>query len=403
MDGEEIKVDFGGLLREIVCFSEMTCKPHRCLRLILFCGLLFFALSARAHNSSDSYLTVRVEGTTVTGQWDLALGDLEHAIGLDTNGDGEITGAELRERQPAVAGYALSRLRVSADGRPADLRVSEQLVEEFPDGTYAVIRFATDLSHAPDALEIEYLAFFDVDHQHRGLLRLEYDGRTQTAVFSPDKSTQRFDLAAPSRWRQFLDFGGKGVWHIWIGYDHILFLLALLLPSVLRRETNGWKAIEFFRPALINVLKIATAFTVAHSITLSLAALNIVRLSPRLVEPAIAGSVVLAAANNVRPFFPERGWLIAFGFGLVHGFGFANVLAEHGLEKGTLALALVGFNLGVEVGQLAVVAVFVPLAFALRASWFYQKLAFRFGSAMIVLLAAMWMVERIWNVQVLRF
>ena len=172
---------------------------------------------------------------------------------------------------------------------------------------------------------------------------------------------------------------------------------------MLRRGTDGWRAVELFRPALITVLKIVTAFTVAHSITLSLAALNIVQLSSRLVEPAIAGSVILAAANNVRPVFPERGWLIAFGFGLVHGFGFANVLAELGLEKATLALALVGFNVGVEVGQLAIVAVFVPLAFALRASWFYQKLAFRCGSGVIVLLATVWMVERIWKVQFMPF
>jgi hypothetical protein len=379
----------------------MIAKPHRCRVLGLFCCIFFFACNTLAHKSSDSYLTVRVEGTAITGQWDIALGDLEHAIGLDTNGDGEITRGELRDRQQAVASYALSRLHVRADETPQSLRVTEQLVEEFPDGTYAVLRFVTDLGAEPHALEFDYRAFFDLDHQHRGLLRLEHAGKTQTAIFSPDRPTQRFELASPSAWRQFLDFGGEGVWHIWIGYDHILFLLALLLPSVLRRETNAWKAIELFRPALINVLKIVTAFTVAHSITLSLAALNIVQIPARVVEPAIAGSVILAAANNVRTILPERGWLIAFGFGLVHGFGFANVLAELGLEKGTLALALVGFNLGVEVGQLAIVAVFVPVAFALRASWFYQRLAFRFGSAAIVLLATIWMVERIWKVQVL--
>jgi len=379
----------------------MIAKRHRCRELGLFSFLLLFAFNSHAHKSSDSYLTVRVEGTVITGQWDLALGDLEHAIGLDKNSDGEITRDELRNRQQAVASYALSRLHVRVGETPQSLRVTEQLVEEFPDGTYAVLRFAADLRESPRALEIEYRAFFDLDHQHRGLLRLELAGKTQTAIFSPDKPTRLFELATPSRWRQFLDFGGEGVWHIWIGYDHILFLLALLLPSVLRHGKDGWKEIEFFRPALINVLKIVTAFTVAHSITLSLAALKLVQLSSQVVEPAIAGSVILAAANNVRPVFLERSWLIAFGFGLVHGFGFANVLAELGLEKGTLALALVGFNLGVEVGQLGIVAAFVPLAFALRASWFYQKLALRFGSAAIVLLATIWMVERIWRIQLL--
>src|SRR5207249_427471 len=174
-------------------------------------------------------------------------------------------------------------------------------------------------------------------------------------------------------------------WHIWLGFDHILFLLALLLPSVLRRGPGGWEVVDGFRPALIKMLKIVTAFTVAHSITLSLATLGILRLPARLVESAIAASVILAAVNNIRPIFPHRGWMVAFAFGLIHGFGFANVLADLGLAKETLALALVGFNLGVEIGQLAIVTAFLPIAFSLRESWVYQKLTFRFGSAMIAL------------------
>src|SRR5262249_18008871 len=145
------------------------------------------------------------------------------------------------------------------------------------------------------------------------------------------------------------------------------------------------------------------SFTVAHSITLTVATLGLVRIPARLTEPAIAASVIVAALNNIRPIVSERGWMVAFGFGLVHGFGFANGLAELGLGRETLALALVGFNLGVEAGQLAIVAVFLPLAFALRASWVYQRLTFRFGSAVIAMLAATWMMERILNLKWLPF
>jgi len=161
--------------------------------------------------------------------------------------------------------------------------------------------------------------------------------------------------------------------------------------------------VERFRPALINVLKIVTAFTLAHSLTLSLATLGIVRLPPRLVESTIAASVILAALNNIRPVLGERGWIVAFCFGLVHGFGFANVLVDLGLARPTLALALIGFNLGVEIGQLAIVAAFLPLAFGLRGSWVYQRLTFRFGSAVIALLAATWMMERIFDFKWLPF
>src|SRR5205823_13757862 len=124
-------------------------------------------------------------------------------------------------------------------------------------------------------------------------------------------------------------------------------------------EKKGWRVVYRFQPALINVLKIVTAFTLAHSITVSLATLGMVRLPSRLVETAIAASVIFAALNNIRPVLAERGWIVAFCFGLVHGFGFANALAELGLGRQTLALALVGFKLGVELGQLAIVVVVV--------------------------------------------
>ena len=190
----------------------------------------------------------------------------------------------------------------------------------------------------------------------------------------PDKSSQRFELSEPPLLRQFLDYGKEGVWHIWIGFDHILFLLSLLLPAVLYRQHKfreaRWEPLPGFRPALWEVFKIVTAFTVAHSITLSLATLGVVTLPTRWVESAIAASVVLAALNNIFPWslFAGRRWMVAFVFGLIHGFGFASVLADLGLPPGALLLALVGFNLGVEVGQLAIVSAFLPAAYWLRSA-----------------------------------
>ncbi len=365
--------------------------------------LLVFCPAALAHQGSRSYLSIAMEGVTVTGQWDISLIDLEQVVGLDANGDGDITWGELKAKQKEVESYAQTRLGLKMDGVLRPWRTTELLVDNFSDGAYAVLRFSVENSSPAENLEVDYRAFFDIDAFHRGLFRIEYAGKVQTGVFQPEKPTQQFPLLAPSRGRQFLDFNREGVRHIWTGLDHILFLLALLLPSVLKRETHGWRVVERFRPALINVLKIVTAFTIAHSITLSLATLGIVRVSSRLVEPTIAASVILAALNNIRPILAERGWVVAFGFGLVHGFGFANVLAELGLARQTLALALVGFNLGVELGQLAIVAAFLPLAFGLRGSWIYQRLTFQAGSAIIALLAATWMMERILNLKWLPF
>jgi hypothetical protein len=142
------------------------------------------------------------------------------------------------------------------------------------------------------------------------------------------------------------------------------------------------------------VLKVVTAFTLAHSITLTLAALGVVSLPSRVVESVIAASVVLAALDNLWGRLERRRWAMAFAFGLVHGFGFASVLADLGLPQDALVLALVGFNVGVELGQLAIVLVFLPVAFALRATAFYQVGVLKGGSIVIALLAAWWFAER---------
>jgi hypothetical protein len=363
--------------------------------------------NAHAHKPSDSYLVIKVDGATVQGQWDIALRDLDFAIGLDGNGDGEITWGELRARHNAIAAYALPRLKIQAKGNnginECPIHATEHLVDNHSDGAYAVVRFVAECPKPPSSLELTYSLFFDVDPQHKGLLRLEYQGTTTTGIFSPDKSSQHFDLTKTSLLQQFLDYAKEGVWHIWIGYDHIMFLLALLLPAVLVRSHKHWEAAAKFRPAFIEVLKIVTAFTVAHSITLSLATLGIVTLPSRLVESAIAASVVLAALNNIFPLFEGKRWMVAFFFGLIHGFGFASVLADLGLPQGALLLALVGFNLGVEGGQLTIVSIFLPLAFWLRGTGFYRRWVLIGGSLAITLLASVWLIERVFVLKLLGF
>ena len=179
-----------------------------------------------------------------------------------------------------------------------------------------------------------------------------------------------------------------------------------LLPAVLVRadtDERRWSPAPGFAPAFWDVVKVVTAFTLAHSITLSLAALGVVRLPSRWVESAIALSVVLAALNNIRPLVYEKRWVIAFCFGLIHGFGFASVLTDLGLPREALLIALVAFNLGVELGQLVIVSVFLPLAFALRTTALYQRVIVVFGSAAIALVALAWLVERAFNLKLIGF
>ncbi len=364
--------------------------------LLLMLGLV----SACAHKPSDSYLRLRLDETGMGGQWDIALKDLEYVLGLDANDDGQITWGEVRAREAVIDGYALSRLKVLANGTACDWRVMDRLIDHHTDGAYLVLRLAAVTPSRVSDVRIDYRAFFDVDPQHRGLLQFENSGLTRVAVFAPENSSQRFVLAeATSSAGVLRRFFTEGIWHIWIGIDHILFLVALLLPAVLIRGAAGWVPVNDFRAAAVNVFKVVTAFTIAHSITLSLAALNWVTLPSRLVESVIAFSVVLAALNNLLPVIRGRLWAVAFGFGLIHGFGFASVLQDLGLPTGALTLALLGFNLGVETGQLAIVGVFLPLAFLFRERSAYECLALRIGSVGIALIAVVWFVERMFNLR----
>lgn len=366
-------------------------------------GVAALALPAAAHKASDSYLSVNAKGRDVSGQWDIALRDIDFAIGLDADANGEITWGEVKSRHDAIAAWALPRLNLSRGGGDCELKVTEHLVDAHTDGTYAVLRFAGQCPATGDVLGLNYRLLFDVDTLHRGLLKLELDGVQHAAVLGPTTGALSFKSGETSRLAQFGHYVVEGIWHIWIGFDHILFLLALLLPAVLVHEvvqrSRKWHGVARFGDAFKEVLWVVTAFTVAHSITLSLAALQIVELPSRLVESAIAASVVLAALNNLWPVVEKRRWLVAFIFGLIHGFGFASVLADLGLPRDALVLSLFGFNVGVELGQLAIVAAFLPVAFVLRDTPFYRLIIFIGGSAVTCLLALMWFVERAFDLK----
>jgi hypothetical protein len=362
---------------------------------------LLWPASAHADKFSDSYLSLSATGASVTGQWDIALRDLDLAVGLDQDGNGEITWDEVRSRHAAIAAYALSHLALAADGQACKVAAGQQLVDQHSDGGYSVLRFTATCAGTIRQLDLDYSLLFDRDPQHKGLLRLQTPQSTVTAVFSPTQHAQRFILSKASAAQQFGEYVRTGIGHIWIGFDHLLFLFSLLLPAVFIWSQRAWQPAERFRTSLIDVLKIVTAFTLAHSVTLTLATLQVVILPSRWVESGIAASVVIAALNNLFPVVQGRRWLVAFGFGLIHGFGFASVLADLGLPREALVLALVGFNVGVEVGQMSIVAVFLPLAFALRRSWFYRRLIFIGGSVAIILVASIWFIERAFNLNLI--
>ena len=368
-------------------------------RFLLLVIALVLQTAAWAHKPSDSYLTLRAAtgSNDIAVRWDIALRDLDYVLQLDRNGNGEISWGEVRLRSDDITRLATSRLQLSsADKDCAWATAAPLMLDKHSDGTYAVLSLSAQCPALAGALKARYSLLFDVDPTHRGLVQWIAPGSTeaQALVFGNESGEQSLGLQPAGAWETLRQYMSDGVWHIWIGYDHILFLLALLLPSVLVRQAGQWAPASRIGGAAKEVVKVVTAFTLAHSITLSLAALGLISLPSRLVESAIAASVIVAALSNLFGAVESKRWMMAFAFGLLHGFGFASVLADLGLPKNALVLALVGFNVGVELGQLAIVAVFLPLAFWLRGTTFYRVGVLKGGSLIVALLATWWLVQR---------
>jgi hypothetical protein len=361
-----------------------------------------YSAFAFAHKPSDSYLSINIQNNHLSGRWDIALRDLDFAIGLDDNDDGAITWGELRSKSQAINQYVFPRLQLSVSNKACSPLQTDLKVDEHTDGKYAVLFFDSACGvTALEALTIDYRLFADLDPQHRGLLNLTYDTTNSAAVLVPGKPARIFDSSANrTPWAEVQDFIREGIWHIWIGFDHILFLFSLLIPSVMVYRTAKWQPVPTFKIALWDVTKVVTAFTLAHSITLSVAALGFLELPSRWVESAIAASVMLAAMNNIVPLFIDKRTLLAFMFGLIHGFGFASVLADLGLKESSRLWGLLGFNLGVEIGQLALVIVFLPIAYKLSRYSLYKPVVLKSCSIGIAGLASFWLMERAFDISV---
>ncbi|HEY2419043.1 MAG TPA: HupE/UreJ family protein, partial [Steroidobacteraceae bacterium] len=336
-------------------------------------ALLTVGPLAQAHIASNGFLSLQVEESHVSGALELAIRDGELAVGLDRNRDGKVTWGELRASQSALQAYVLRTIHLAGPGGACQMSFGPLQVNQRVDGNYLWLPLSADCGSALKRLTIGYTVLNEADPSHRGLLALSADGFVQTGVLGGTSAARVFQLDHPSPWLAFVEYLRAGIWHIWSGIDHLLFLLSLLLPAVLVRRHNRWEAVAIATPAFTNIVKVVTAFTLAHSITLSLAAFDVIRLPGRLTESVIAASIIVAALNNVFPRITEGRWRIAFAFGLLHGFGFASVLSDMGLPQGARLVSLIAFNMGVEVGQLAVVLAVMPVAYLLRSTVFYRR------------------------------
>jgi len=371
-----------------------------CAALVLMA--LCWAPAAVAHSSSNSYLALSAPDGQLSLRADIHLRDVDLIFDLDHDRDGQVTWGETQARSAELKTWLGQGIALSALGQGCTLGDADLQASQHADGMYLsalwtpVCLGLTDVAHA--SLALRYGLIFAQDNLHRGLLKVDLPGNQSSALLSPERPEAQVSVADSRAWRVFGRYAIEGVWHIWIGIDHIVFLLSLLVLAPLqssRQRVVHWQAAKQARPVVLDVLAVVTAFTVAHSITLGLTITGWLTPPADLVEPAIALSVVLAALNNLLGFSALQRWRLALVFGLVHGFGFASVLLDLGLPTSSLLAALGGFNIGVELGQLAIVGVFLPLAWALRRTRFYRWGVVTGGSVAIVVLGVFWTLQRI--------
>jgi hypothetical protein len=356
------------------------------------------AVSARAeaHLRSATFGDVVVDGRDVTWTLRVRVADL---VGPQV-GAGLSVGAgvaEARERTAAVSARLERGLLVVSGGAACTL-VTGQLEGDTAAAPTLVARFRFACA-APGDVVLGYELFFDVDPLHSGYTKATVAGGASSTFVFTARERRWQPGGATSIWRSARQYLVLGVEHIFTGYDHLAFLAALLLATGLARRSGpgGAAVANETRPALKEVLKIVTAFTAAHSLTLIASTLRPGLVATSWVEPAIAMSIAYVGLENLVPRTPRRRWLLVFAFGLVHGLGFSSVLREIGLPARGLLLSLLAFNLGVELGQLAIVSLVLPLVLgaARRRPVVFERLVLRGGSAALAVAGAIWFVLRV--------
>ena len=381
-------------------------KPTFISGALLLIPFLFVGL-AEAHSPETGNLYLQIEDDVVSGRVELALDDLNEALDLDMPEGEDVTVEDLRPYLDMIDAYVRERvaLTIGSVSGPPPITGHDMLDVGF--ARMIMVEFAyEDLPEVPREIEAAYSALFDIQPNHRGMLVIETNWKTGTfdnegsvsGIFEPGEELIVLDLSDSTMLRGFVSMVRLGTHHIWIGIDHILFLLALLLPAVVRRENKAWEPVDSFRTAFIHVIKVVTVFTIAHTITLSLAALNTVSLSDRVVESVIAISIAIAALHILVPVFRGGIWWVVFAFGLFHGFGFASVLGDIGIPDSYLVHSLFGFNVGVELGQIAIVMVVFPVLYLIRSTLLYRRLLLPAAAAGLILVSLYWFTERAFEV-----
>jgi hydrogenase/urease accessory protein HupE len=356
---------------------------------LVLCSLLAPKLAA-AHQSSFSYATLELADDARSATYELRLGSKDLFEALELGEDRDASDAEILAGSSRLNNYVFNKVSLKAKQDGCSFAAGE--VDIVTQGErFARVRGTLSCSRVIAVVELDYQLFFDLDPRHEGLLR------SQGELVQLSRSSTHYRLeSGRAESTSVLGFLRSGADHVLYGLDHILFLIALLLVVCLRQREGGGLQARSLRESLRKTGGIVTAFTIGHSLTLIVASMGWFALPGRFVESMIAASIIFVAVENLLRPDPKRRYLITFAFGLMHGLGFAAMLQPL-LPPDAALLPLLVFNVGVELGQLAIVALSLPLLIAsvkLLSPGGYRRYVLSTGCAALSVLGALWLLER---------
>jgi len=375
--------------------------PFSTLAVLLLChGTLW------AHAKQENYVWLNVDKDAIVGRVELNANDVRDKLNIDIDELGSNRLEGLQAARETIEQFIQDNLVFSDDNGEIPYTFGTPTL--FAEGG-AYLQFPYKTSRLPEGTLVTIKnsiwlvpPFSEQDRFHRSMIVAEYNKVSDQSfsqsnvalVFTPNRLTQTLDLEKPGSILKWQDFVWQGIVHIGIGLDHILFIVVLLLSAVVKNQSGSWVPVDGFKAAFINTLKIVTIFTIAHSITLTLAALDLVNVPSAVVETIIALSIIAMAARNLFPSLSRHSWLLIFVFGLFHGLGFASVMGDLQFRVGFLERILVMFNVGVEIGQLILVVILLPILFWMRKKVFYQPAMLNGLSILTILISVWWVLER---------
>ncbi len=371
------------------------------------------ASPADAHRNDESYLYMDVGDSTLSGRVEMPYPDIRTVFGLRLSGSVDDIRAEVEANLELLQQYAKNESAIGADGDFWELTFNGyELLDEEGVGVngngYVILPFtvAVPLGAVPQVVETVFTPFLDEIPGRNNIVLVANDWKrgiveeeaNELLIVDAERRGGAIDFGESNQWRNFRYSIDLGVDHIKTGPDHIFFILVLLLTSVLILQGSRWNPSPSFTYSLGRLVLVATMFTVAHSITFTLAGLDLIPLPPsKLVETLIALSIGAAALHNLRPVLGHREWALAFGFGLFHGMGFAGLVQELDIDRGTQLISLLGRNVGIEIGQLVIIAIAFPGLFLLRQTRLYRPILV-LSSLTLAALSFVWVVERVFEV-----